>query len=87
MLGNTLNGAVRNLTTRGVKFLNVPSSYYADLRLRLFQPLHRADTALPCSAQGLSGLYEEMSGRGESAVRRTDVDAHIPAAQRLLGLV
>ena len=24
-----------------------------------------------CSAQGLSGLYEEMSGRGESAVRRT----------------
>jgi hypothetical protein len=27
---------------------------------------------IPCSAQGLSGLYEEMSGRGESAVRRTD---------------
>ena len=32
------------------------------------------------SAQGLSGFYEEMSGRGESAVRRTDVP-------RVLGVV
>jgi 4-hydroxyphenylpyruvate dioxygenase len=32
---NNLIETIRNLKTRGVKFLNVPSAYYADLRLRL----------------------------------------------------